>query len=67
VGEDIVWGPGNAGTPAYAISAWMNSPLHRAEILSPQYREVGIGLALGSPVRGHRSGSIYTADFGLRH
>jgi len=30
-------------TPADVISGWMNSPGHRANILSTNYREVGIG------------------------
>jgi uncharacterized protein YkwD len=67
VGEDLVWGRGAIGTPAYAVSAWMASPIHRAEILSPQYSEVGVGFARGSPVPHKRSGAIYTADFGFRH
>jgi uncharacterized protein YkwD len=67
VGEDLVWGPGATGTPSYAVDAWMASPIHRAEILAPQYHEVGVGVALGSPVPRKRSGTIYTADFGYRH
>jgi uncharacterized protein YkwD len=67
VGEDLAWGRGAIGTPAYAVSAWMASPIHRSELLSPHYSEVGIGFTLGSPVPHQRSGAIYTADFGLRH
>jgi uncharacterized protein YkwD len=66
VGEDLVWGRGAIGTPAYAVSSWMASPVHRAEILAAPYREVGIGFALGSPMPGKRTGAIYTADFGFR-
>jgi hypothetical protein len=29
------------------IKAWMNSPLHRANILNTEYREIGIGVAKG--------------------
>jgi uncharacterized protein YkwD len=66
VGEDLVWGRGGIGTPAYAVSSWMGSPVHRAEILSPLYSEVGIGVSLGSPMPRKRTGAIYTADFGFR-
>ena len=31
------------------VSAWMNSPGHRANLLSGDYTEVGLGLALGTP------------------
>lgn len=30
------------------VSAWMASPTHRANILKPQYTEIGIGIAQGS-------------------
>jgi uncharacterized protein YkwD len=66
VGEDLVWGRGAIGTPAYAVSAWMASPIHRVEVLSPQFGDVGIGFARGSPIPHKRSGGIYTADFGFR-
>ena len=29
-------------------AAWMNSPLHRANILRPEFTEIGIGVARGS-------------------
>jgi uncharacterized protein YkwD len=34
------------GTPARAVDWWMHSPHHRANILFPKMREVGIGIAL---------------------
>ena len=41
----------------------MDSPGHRENLLSPDYTEVGLGLALGTPV--DRSwGATYTTDFG---
>jgi uncharacterized protein YkwD len=44
----------------------MASPGHRANILAPRYREVGIGIAVGAPVRGSGAGATYTTDFGRR-
>jgi hypothetical protein len=36
-------------------------------MLSRRYRQVGIGVALGSPGGGHEDdAAIYTADFGFR-
>ena len=42
---------------------WERSPEHRANLLSPHFREIGLG-------RAYRAGSTYgtywTADFGAR-
>jgi len=65
VGENIAWGQAQLSTPASIVRAWMESPGHRANILSDHYGEIGIGLALGTPV--DRSwGATYTTDFGSR-
>ncbi len=41
-GENIAYGQ---RTPAEVMKGWMNSPGHRANILSPSYTHIGIGLA----------------------
>lgn len=41
-GENIASGQ---RTPAEVLAAWMNSPGHRANILSPTYNQLGVGLA----------------------
>jgi uncharacterized protein YkwD len=64
VGENIAYGSGSLSSPSSIGTAWMNSPGHRANILSPSFREIGIGLASGTPVGG--SGATYTTDFGRR-
>jgi uncharacterized protein YkwD len=64
VGENIAYGSGGRSTPRSIGTAWMNSPGHRANILSPSFRAIGIGIALGTPV-GH-GGATYTTDFGRR-
>ena len=40
--------------PSWVMRAWMHSPPHRHNILSRQFRDVGIGVARGVPVRGFR-------------
>lgn len=63
VGENIGWGQGPLSTPRSMVNAWMNSPGHRSNVLSADYREIGLGLALGTP--SDRSwGATYTTDFG---
>ncbi len=41
-GENIAYGQ---RTPAEVMKGWMNSPGHRANILSPSYTHIGVGLA----------------------
>jgi uncharacterized protein YkwD len=64
-GEALAWGFGDERTPAARVAAWMHSRRHRRVLLSPRYRDVGIGVARGVPV-GSGDGITYTADFGRR-
>jgi uncharacterized protein YkwD len=66
LGENIAWGTGSLATAAEIHRAWMESPGHRANILRRQFREIGIGIALGAPVGDGGDGATYTADFGVR-
>ncbi len=65
VGENIAWGESYLATPREIMKAWMNSPGHRANILSADYREVGLGIATGVPTSSN-GGATYTTDFGSR-
>jgi uncharacterized protein YkwD len=56
VGENIASGSGTMATPRAIVEAWMESPGHRANLLSPCFRDVGIGIAAGT----------YVTDFGRR-
>jgi len=64
VGENIAYGSGSRSTPRSIGRAWMNSPGHRANLLSESFRQVGIGIASGTPVGS--GGATYTTDFGRR-
>jgi uncharacterized protein YkwD len=64
VGENIAWGTGELATAAQVQRAWMASPDHRANILRREFREFGIGIAIGAP--GGQDGATYTADYGAR-
>lgn len=59
VGETIIELRGSV-TPRRVVRAWMRSPRHRAQLLAPGYRRVGVGRAT---VRGL---SVVTADFASR-
>lgn len=55
-GENIAFGQ---TTPEEVVTAWMNSPGHRANILNPNFTEIGVGVAQGS------NGALYwTQIFG---
>lgn len=63
VGENIGWGQGPLATPRAMVTAWMNSKGHRENILTSDYREIGLGFALGTPPD-RTWGATYTTDFG---
>ena len=65
VGENIAWGESYLGTPGAIVTAWMNSAGHRANILSSDYDEIGLGIAIGVPTSAN-AGATYTTDFGHR-
>jgi len=66
-GENIAWGSGSRSTPRAIARAWIQSPGHRANILSADFHDIGIGVETGAPVNGvsGRAGT-YTTDFGAR-
>jgi uncharacterized protein YkwD len=66
--ENIAYGCGSLATPAQTVRGWMRSAGHRASILSPRYRHIGIGVAIGAPTNAPMGGTAatYTTDFGYR-
>jgi len=63
VGENLAWGQGDLATPRNIVIAWMNSPGHRANVLTGEFDEIGLGIVLGTP--GDATwGATYTTDFG---
>jgi uncharacterized protein YkwD len=53
-------GPSFGGDPAGAMDWWMNSPVHKANILSASVTEIGVGYVYFS---GSALGGYYTIDF----
>ena len=43
------------------MTAWMNSPEHRANILNPTYTEIGVAIAMDAAGR-----LFFTQEFGFR-
>jgi uncharacterized protein YkwD len=66
VGENLAWGEETAATPAEIVEGWMNSPGHRANILRPEFEEIGVGLAYEPPAPVRERAAVYTTNFGGR-
>src|SRR4051794_5246489 len=66
VGEDLAWGRDGGGSARALVSAWMHSPIHRREILTRSYRDMGVGIARGSP-RGADEPDEVTVDAAFGH
>jgi uncharacterized protein YkwD len=64
VGENLAWGEESAAAPAGIVEGWMESPGHRANVLRPEYTEIGIGLAYDAPRPVNGRAAIYTTNFG---
>jgi uncharacterized protein YkwD len=66
IGENIAWGTDYLATPREIVRAWMNSTPHRHNILYTDFREIGIGIALGVPDPSLGDGATYSTEFGAK-
>jgi uncharacterized protein YkwD len=62
-GEDLAWATNI--TADWVVNAWLNSPAHRAVLLRPGFRRIGIGYSFGTFI-GHGGAGVVTADFAGR-
>jgi uncharacterized protein YkwD len=62
-GEDLAWSTGISAD--WVVNAWLDSPTHRAVLLRPGFRRVGIGYSFGTFI-GHGGAGVVTADFAGR-
>lgn len=65
LGENIGWAPEGKATPAQLMRSWLDSPTHRANILSEGYTEMGVGAVAGVPEPDAEPGATYTQIFGV--
>jgi uncharacterized protein YkwD len=68
VGENLLWSSPDVD-PAGALRMWMNSPEHKANILNPRWRQIGISSVHVATAPGTYQGlsvTIITTDFGVR-
>jgi uncharacterized protein YkwD len=69
VGEALLASAGTTIEPDAIVEAWLESPPHRAIILSPTWRDAGIGALYAPDAPKEFGGSatiVVTADFGMR-
>jgi uncharacterized protein YkwD len=68
VGENLLWSSPEVDA-AGALDLWMHSPEHRANILTPRWREIGVSAQHFAAAPGAYKGlevTIITTDFGVR-
>jgi uncharacterized protein YkwD len=65
LGENLAWGTGDLSTANGVMTAWMNSPGHKANILKRSYKEIGVGIRLGVPTDA-TVGATITTEFGAK-
>jgi uncharacterized protein YkwD len=67
VGENLVWGTGPLSTPQSLVTAWMNSPPHRENLLRPAFREIGVAALAGTPISSSDlTGVTVSSEYGYR-
>jgi uncharacterized protein YkwD len=69
VGENLLWSSPDV-TPKTALQMWLKSPEHRANLMNPRWREIGVAAVHEAAAPGVYKGldvTIVTTDFGVRH
>jgi uncharacterized protein YkwD len=61
-GENLAWGTGPYAAAKFVVRSWMGSPGHRANLLRPGWRRIGLGIAKGT-FQGYSGASVVTANF----
>jgi uncharacterized protein YkwD len=68
VGENLLWSSPDVDAPT-ALKLWLASPEHRANLMAPNWREIGISAVHVPTAPGTFQGeevTIVTTDFGVR-
>jgi uncharacterized protein YkwD len=61
-GENLAWASGTYTTPSAIVRLWLGSAEHRANLLRPGFRRVGVATPFG-PFGGYPHAVVVTADF----
>src|SRR5262249_36074093 len=65
LGENLAWGTGTLSAARAIVDLWLQSPEHRANLLRPGFRTVGVGAVRGS-FEGNAGALVVTTDFAGR-
>jgi uncharacterized protein YkwD len=68
VGENLLWSSPDV-SPQKALQMWLASPEHKANLLNPRWREIGVAAVHEAAAPGVFKGldvTIVTTDFGVR-
>jgi uncharacterized protein YkwD len=61
-GENLAWAVGSRASAGAIVQMWMASPPHRATLLRPGFRRIGMGRVVGT-FSGYGSAAVVTANF----
>jgi uncharacterized protein YkwD len=61
-GENLAWGIGASASARAIVAEWLASPAHRANLLRPGFRRIGVGRVVGT-FAGYAGAAVVTADF----
>ena len=64
-GENLAWGQANLGSPLSTLQMWLNSPPHRAVLLSGRWRDLGIAVERGK-IFGRDGVALWVMEVGRR-
>jgi uncharacterized protein YkwD len=64
-GENLAWAVGSRASAGAIVQMWMASPPHRANLLRPGFRRVGMGRVVGT-FSGYGGAAVVTANFAGR-
>lgn len=67
VGENLAWGQGDLSSPQATITAWLNSPPHRANVFDPRWTEMGISYRASTTFLGYDGVGLWANEFGQTH
>ena len=68
VGENLLWSSPDV-SPSHALQMWLASPEHKANLMNPRWREIGVAAVHEAAAPGVFKGldvTIVTTDFGVR-
>ena len=66
IGENLAFGQSRAGSPRQIMAAWLASPPHRQNLLSPDWKSFGLGVRSGKSFLGYSDVAIWANEFGSR-